>query len=80
MGKNAWFAIGIDSYGKRAVAGPFASDEEARAAKDAIPQITDIKELPTTSLAKAKAILKYQQAYGSGDLSDGLQRMRGYDL
>lgn len=76
---SGWWAVGYDMYGKPAIAGAFASDEDAREqAKDRIPQITEIIELPTRSMPTAKRILKFRTAQDSHDLNTGMKPIRGY--
>lgn len=76
-----WFAVGKNSYGRPAICGPFATDDEANTqAKEKIPGIIEIIELPTSSMQKAKSILKFRQAQGDHTLDSASMRIRGYDI
>ncbi len=76
----SWWTWGYNSYGRAALAGPFATDDEARQCKDEIPQIIDVIELPTRSMQKAKAMIRFRQAKGDHDLDSGSMKIKGYDL
>lgn len=74
-----WYTLGVNSYGKPSCAGPFSSEDEARQCKEDIPQITEVIELPTRSLQKAKGMIRLRQARGDHDLDSGSMRIRGYN-
>lgn len=75
-----YYAVGLDSRGTPSVSGPFGSYDEAKDAQSKIPQITEIKELPTRNIARAKQMLRYQQTYGTGSLDEGMKNIKGYEL
>jgi len=80
MGKQrwSWWAYGFTTSNEISVAGYFDSDEEAKSeGTQRIGGLVETAYLPTTSMPKAKQIIKFKVAQQSGSAEYALRPMRG---
>lgn len=72
-----WWAWGLDMHNKPVICGPFVTDDDARQdARDKINGIVNVVALPTKSMPKAKAMLRFKWSQDFGNLDDGMQPIR----